>query len=442
MAKLLIVDDDPSLRAALAARFAAKGHEVETACGGAEGLEAARRGPDLMLLDLQMPEGDGFSVLRGLEERGQQTLVIVLTAHGTIEKAVEAMRRGAYDFLLKPFEVEALEASVERALERESLRRENRALRADSEARHTAFVGGASCVERVLTMARKAADSKATILLRGESGTGKEVLAREIHRWSDRASGPFIALNCSALNEGLLESELFGHEKGAFTGAHGQHRGKLELADGGTLFLDEIGDVSTAFQTRLLRVLEERSFERVGGSKTLQVDVRVLAATHRDLEALISEGTFREDLYYRLQVIPIVLPSLRERKSDLRDLVLHFLEEFSGEVGRPALSLGPGALAALEHHDWPGNVRELRNVIERAVVLAEGPELLPEDLPSDWSSPGTALDSGGFHAQVEAHRKSILAAALDACGGNQTRAAERLGLQRTYLARLVRKYGL
>lgn len=442
MAKLLIVDDDRSLREGLAARFESHGHTVETAASGKDGLEAARREPDVMLLDLQMPDGDGLSVLHGLRDRDQGTAVIVLTAYGTVEKAVEAMRAGAYDFLLKPFETAVLEKSVERALEREALRRENRALRADSEARHSGFIGGSDCVDGLLATARKAAGSNATILLRGESGTGKEVLAREIHRWSERAAGPFVAVNCSALSEGLLESELFGHEKGAFTGANHQHRGKIEMAHGGTLFLDEIGDVSEAFQTRLLRVLEERSFERVGGSKTLEVDVRVLAATHRNLEERIQEGSFREDLYYRLQVIPLVLPALRDRKADIRELALHFLAEFAGEAGRPPLSLGADALTALEGHDWPGNVRELRNVIERAVVLAEGPELLPGDLPGDGSAPPKAAAPGGFHAQVEAHRKSVLATALAATGGNQTRAAERLGLQRTYLARLARKYGL
>ncbi|MFQ5507317.1 MAG: sigma-54 interaction domain-containing protein, partial [Planctomycetota bacterium] len=290
--------------------------------------------------------------------------------------------------------------------------------------------------------ARKAANSQATILLLGESGTGKEVLARQIHAWSPVSDGALVAVNCAALSETLLESELFGHEKGAFTGALARKKGRIELAHGGSLFLDEIGDVSEAFQAKLLRVLEERSFERVGGAQTIEVDVRLIAATNRDLAARVAEGAFRQDLYYRLNVIAIPLPPLRERPDDIPALAGHFAEVMARESTRPGLSISPEAMAVLRGHAWPGNIRELRNAIERAIVLADGDELTPEDLPPDLVAVSSARPSSGFHEQVEAWRRKLLEEALLSCNGNRTRAAEKLGLQRTYLARLIRKYGL
>jgi DNA-binding NtrC family response regulator len=437
--RILLVDDDRSIREALAERFKARWHVLQ-AGSGAEALEAARSGPDVILLDLQLPHGDGFSVLRGLKAEGIETTVIVITAYGTIERAVEAMREGAYDFIQKPFEPALLEETIRRALERSSLRRENRVLR--ESAREPSFVVADPKMEALVTTARRAAASASTVLVLGESGTGKEVLARQIHAWSPRASGPFVGVNCAALAETLLESELFGHEKGAFTGAVARKPGKVELAHGGTLLLDEIGDVSPAFQAKLLRVLQERSFERVGGTRPIEVDVRVIAATNKDLKKKVSEGTFREDLFYRLAVISLVLPPLRERPRDVRALAEHFVQDVARESKRAPLKLAPEALALLEGHAWPGNIRELRNAIERAVVLCQGDELGPLDLPPDLLEKPVGAAPGGYHERVDEFRRRVIREALDECGGNQTRAAEKLGLQRTYLARLIRQFGL
>ncbi len=437
--RILLVDDDRSIREALAERFKASWNVLQ-AGSGAEALEAARSGPDVILLDLQLPHGDGFSVLRGLRAEGIETTVIVITAYGTIERAVEAMREGAYDFIQKPFEPALLEETIRRALERSSLRRENRVLR--ESAREPSFVVADAKMDALVATARRAAASASTVLVLGESGTGKEVLARQIHAWSPRASGPFVGVNCAALAETLLESELFGHEKGAFTGAVSRKPGKVELAHGGTLLLDEIGDVSPAFQAKLLRVLQERSFERVGGTRPIEVDVRVIAATNKDLKKKVAEGTFREDLFYRLAVISLVLPPLRERQRDVRALAEHFVAEVARESKRAPLKLAPEALALLEAHAWPGNIRELRNAIERAVVLCQADEVGPLDLPPDLMEKPSGQAPGGYHERVDEFRRRAIREALEECGGNQTRAAEKLGLQRTYLARLIRQFGL
>ncbi len=436
--RLLIVDDDRAIRESLAERFTAREYAVTTAGSGEEALERARAGVDLVLLDLMLPRGDGAWVLEKLREEGIAATVVVITAHGTIERAVEAMRAGAYDFLQKPFEPRLIEETLRRALERAHLLAENRALR--SAVAEDGLVVADPCMERVLAVARKAAPSEATVLLLGESGTGKEVVARAIHRWSERGGGPFMAVNCAALAETLLEAELFGHEKGAFTGASDRREGRLEAARGGTLFLDEIGDTSPAFQTKLLRVLETRTFERVGGQRPLRADVRFVAATNRDLAQAVERGSFRSDLYWRLNVIPIELPPLRERPLDIEALARHFVERLAREVKRPGLALSDEALACLRAQSWPGNVRELRNALERAVVLCEGERIEPEDLPPELAA---AEETGsGFHARVEGFRRAAIREALEECGGNQTQAARKLGLQRTYLARLIRKYGL
>jgi DNA-binding NtrC family response regulator len=433
---MLVVDDDRSIREALAERFKAR-WQVLQAGSGAEALEAARAGPDVILLDLQMPHGDGIAVLRGLRSEGIEATVIVITAYGTIEKAVEAMREGAWDFIQKPFEPALLEETIRRGLERSSLRRENLVLR--ESARGPRFVVADPRMEAVAETARRAAASASTVLLLGESGTGKEVLARQVHAWSPRASGPFVGVNCAALAETLLESELFGHEKGAFTGAHARKPGKVELAQGGTLLLDEIGDVSLAFQAKLLRVLEERSYERVGGTRSLEADVRVVAATNKDLKKKVQEGTFREDLFYRLNVIAITVPPLRERPQDVRALAEHFVREIAREAKRPVPGLAPEALELLAGHDWPGNIRELKNAIERAIVLCPGGQLGAADFPITLFEKPAGSD---FHARVEEFRKKIIREALEQSGGNQTKAAEKLGLQRTYLARLVKQLGI
>ncbi len=428
MPRILVVDDDAHIAQALSERFAARGFAVSRAASGREAFaKIAREHPDVALLDLQLPEGDGFWVLRRLKEEGIEATVVVITAFGTVDRAVQAIKEGAYDFIQKPFEPALVEETVRRALERSSLRRVARASAVD-----VPVIGLAPAVE----VARKAARSDATVLLLGESGTGKEVIARSIHRWGGRADGPFVAVNAAALAETLLESELFGHEKGAFTGAQARRAGKFELAHGGTIFLDEIGDISAALQAKLLRVLQDRSFERVGGTETISADVRVIAATNRDLKKRVAEGRFRDDLYYRLNVVSITLPPLRERRAEIRPLAEHFLREL-----RPGARFAPETLEVLERYDWPGNARELRNAVERAVVLHDGEEVSPGDLPSEalLTAP---LPAGSFHAQVEEYRRRLIRETLERCGGNQTRAAEALKLQRTYLARLIRQLGI
>ncbi len=422
---LLIVDDDPSIRAALAERFEARGYAVSCAGDGARALELARARPDVVLLDLQLPELSGIRVLRAMRAEGIDAAVVVITAYGTVRRAVDAMAAGACDFIEKPFRGAVVESAVARAAaERRPSRSAPDLIVADP------------AMRSVVDVARKAAQSASTVLVLGESGVGKEVLARHVHAWSPRAAGPFVALSCVALAETLLESELFGHEAGAFTGATARKPGKVELADGGTLFLDEIGDISPAFQAKLLRFLQERTFERVGATETRRVDVRVVAATNRDLRAAVAEGSFREDLYYRLDVISVTVPPLRERPDDVESLAHHF----AAVCGAPEPVFAPGAMAALRAHDWPGNVRELRNSIERAVALSDGSELGAAELISRRRP--LARGSRGFHAAVESYRRDILRTALARTGGNQTRAAEALGLSRTYLARLIRRYGL
>ena len=423
MPRILVVDDDAHIRQALVERFAARKFDVRSAGSGKEALEKiAREHPDAVLLDLQLPGGDGFWVLKELREAGIEATVVVITAFGTVDKAVQAMKEGACDFIEKPFEPALVEETVRRALERSSLRR---AVRAQAAA--PVVIGLAGAVET----AKKAAKSDATVLLLGESGTGKEVLARTLHR-----EGPFVAVNAAALADTLLESELFGHEKGAFTGAVARRAGKFELAHGGTIFLDEIGDIPPVMQAKLLRVLQERAFERVGGTETISVDVRVIAATNRDLRKRVAEGKFREDLFYRLNVLTITLPPLRERRADIRPLAEHFLREL-----KPGMTFGPGTLEALERYDWPGNARELRNAVERAVALGEGDEIGPGDLPPELLL-SDSLPADSFHGQVQEFRRRLIRETLARFGGNQTRAAEALKLQRTYLARLIRQLGI
>ncbi|MBI3270349.1 MAG: sigma-54-dependent Fis family transcriptional regulator [Planctomycetes bacterium] len=445
MGQLLIVDDDEHILQAVAERFTALGHEVSTATSGREALSKIRRDrPDLVLLDLQLPDGDGLSVLAELRQDGLEVTVVVLTAYGTVERAVQAMKSGAYDFIQKPFETALVEETVKRALERSALQRECSALRmARVECEP---VAEDPRTREAFAFAARAARSAATVLLLGESGTGKEVVARELHRLSPRARGPLVAVNCAALTETLLESELFGHEKGAFTGAAARRIGRIEAAHRGTLFLDEVGDIPPSFQVKLLRVLQERAFERVGGNAPITVDTRVVAATNRDLKALVGEGKFREDLFYRLNVLSLRLPPLRERRADIRPLVVRFLEDSCREAHRAVPRVSEEAFGLLEAHAWPGNVRELKNVVERTVCLLDGEEIAAHDLPEELrGAPGAAGASepaDGFHVKVHEYRRGLLREALERAGGNQTKAAEALGLQRTYLARLIRQFGL
>ncbi|MBI2962999.1 MAG: sigma-54-dependent Fis family transcriptional regulator [Deltaproteobacteria bacterium] len=447
MARILIVDDDPDIRTILADRLAARGHEIIEEADGLKAVEtSARELPDLMLLDLDLPGTDGLVVLDRLRQEISSPTVVVITAFATIEKAVEAMRRGAFDFLPKPFQPGLVELTVHKALERNELREENRALRAAIPGGKP-LIGASSALRELLDNARKAADSKSTVLLLGESGTGKEVLARSLHAWSPRASRPFIAVNCVALSEELLESELFGHEKGAFTGAHQQKLGKFELANHGTIFLDEVGDIRESLQVKLLRVLQEHEFERVGGTKPIRTDIRVIAATNRNLEDAVRSGRFREDLYYRLNVVRLRLPPLRDRRDDIPLLVEHFLRKYCAETGKTIPAISADAMDLLRQHDWPGNVRELENAIERAVVLGGGPQIRASDLAvlpgASRAAPDLpALDTpvGEFHEAVERFKRELIERALLATSGNQTRAAEMLGLQRTYLSRLIKHF--
>ena len=436
--KLLLVDDDESIVEALTERFESRGFRVSTAMSGKEALVEAKKDPAVILLDLQLPDGDGLSVLKALRAEGITATVIVITAYGTVKKAVEAMAEGAYDFIEKPFEPALVEQCIKRALERSHLTRENEWLRESQPTLR--LVASDTLMQPIVKIAKKAAASNSTVLLLGESGTGKEVFARQIAAWSPRAKEAFIAINCAALTETLLESELFGHEKGSFTGASQRKPGKLELAEGGTLFLDEIGDTSPAFQTKLLRVLESRQYERVGGTQTLDADVRIIAATNRDLQQLMAQKTFRQDLYFRLNVISLSLPPLRERPNDIEPLAEHFLRELCRDAKRPLLTLSAQARAALRSYPWPGNIRELRNAMERSVVLCEEPEVSTSDLPSElWATSATAR-TNDFHAQVEGFRRRLLEDTLNRFAGNQTKAAEHLGLQRTYVARLLKQY--
>jgi DNA-binding NtrC family response regulator len=416
-------------------------YRVLTATNGSEALGILeRQNPQLVLLDLEMPDMNGLQVLKEIRHREDDVPVVMITAYGTIERAVQAMRHGAYDFITKPFEPDHLALVVAKALERETLKREVSVLAEQVDERHRMIVGQSAPTLKAVELSRKAAASRSTVLLLGESGTGKEIFARAIHNWSERRDRPFIAINCVGLSKELLESELFGHEKGAFTGALSMKKGKMELAHGGTVFLDEVGDISTELQTKLLRFLEEREFERVGGTSTIRVDVRIIAATNRDLDEAVRKGLFREDLYYRLNVILITLPPLRDRKGDIPGLAQYFLRRFSTETKNHFTGITPEALEKLVAHEWRGNVRELANVIERAVVLGDGPELTLADLPATIVSPVSTVARRGFsfHSAVNDYRRELIARILAETDGNRAQAAQILGLQRTYLSRLIK----
>lgn len=384
---VLIVDDEPNIRRVMEAVFTKAGYQVFTAESGKKALDILSTEVDLdvMLCDLVMPDMSGVDVLKAAKEINPRLSIVMITAHGTIKTAVDAMKFGAFDYITKPFEIDEIKLVVKNAVERSKLLGENIQLKQElaSRYRFDEIVGSSGKMQEVYKIIERVADSSATILVRGESGTGKELVARAIHFNSSRKSNPFIAVSCAALPETLLESELFGHEKGAFTGAVGQKAGRFELAHKGTLFLDEIPELSPAMQVKLLRVLQGREFERVGGTKTVRVDVRLIAATNRDLEQAVADGTFRTDLYYRLQVIQIFIPPLRERKEDIPALVEHFIGKFNKQNGKNIRFLNPEALDLFMKYNWPGNVRELENAIERGVVLTNPdadlitPDLLP-----------------------------------------------------------------
>jgi DNA-binding NtrC family response regulator len=438
---ILVVDDDGDIREVLGDRLQSLGYRVfaaDTAKAGLELLE--RQNPQLALLDIEMPDMNGIDLLREIRRREHDVTVVMITAYGTVERAVEAMKEGAYDFIGKPFDPDHVALIVAKALERETLRRGIEILSEQIDDRHRMIVGQSVQINRAVETAKKAAASRSTVLLLGESGTGKEIFARAIHNWSDRKDKPFVAINCVGLSKELLESELFGHEKGSFTGALQLKKGKMELAHGGTVFLDEVGDVSTELQTKLLRFLQEREFERVGGTKPISVDVRIIAATNRDLNNAVQEGKFREDLYYRLNVVPLILPPLRARKEDIPGLADYFLKRSALETKKNFTAIDEEAIKKLIAYQWPGNVRELANVIESAVVLGQGPELTPHDLPAKVVSTVPKVVPNGFsyHGAIDDYRRELIARTLAHTEGNRAAAAKILGLQRTYLSRLIK----
>ena len=449
--RVLVVDDEDLVRWSLAERLRSDGHEVVEAGTAAEALEKAQLGVDLVLLDYKLPDEDGLSVLRKIREIDPDTLVIMLTAHKGVETVVVAMKAGAFDYATKPFDLEDVAVRVSHALETTRLRRELRALKNSLAAPFGlgSIIGESEAMQRLKTLVRRVASSpSSTVLLTGETGTGKDLIAKVIHYVSDRAGRPFVNITASAMPEHLLESEMFGHERGAFTDARQQKRGLLEQADEGTLFLDEIGEMVPILQAKLLRFLEEKAFRRVGGNVDIKVDVRVIAATNRDLEGQVKSGKFREDLYYRLNVLRVEVPPLRDRMEDLPLLAQHFVGAFAREFKRSVRSLSPAAEAALRAYNWPGNVRELRNLIERAVLLSEGPALQPSDFDSlhtsrRGSSPASsafALPSDGVN--LDDVEKMLVTQALERTHGNQTRAAALLGLHRDQIRYRMEKFGL
>ena len=439
-----VVDDEPRMVEIIAMVLRRAGHEVRTFGDPSALLESLEREPiDLLLTDLRMPGMDGVEVMRRARRALPGLPVILLTAHATVETAIAAMKEGAFDYVRKPFDNDELKALVLRALEHSLLARENRYLRAAAEAAMPAIVAESAAMKQALAIVRRVAPSRATVLITGESGTGKEVVARAIHACSDRADRPFVALNVKALSESVLESELFGHEKGAFTGAERQKPGVFERASGGTLFLDEIGEISADFQAKLLRVLQEREVLPVGATSTKPVDARVVTATNRDLARDVEEGRFREDLYFRLAVIPLRLAPLRARREDILPLARAFLAKMERETGRRLDGWTPEVESYLLTHAWPGNVRELANVIERGAVLASGPRIELADLsmmdeaPSDASTRAVSLAELLDRATAEHVRR-----VLDEVSGKRMEAAKKLGIDRTTLYRLMRKYDL
>lgn len=445
MRRVLIADDEANMRWVLERALSKAGYDVETAEDGQLVLDRALvERPDLVLLDLKMPKMDGLTLLRKLKEHYPDLMIVMMTAHGSTATAVEAMKAGAHDYLMKPFDIEELLITVSKVFEVESLREQVDYLKGEVQSDGWQLVGNSDAMQAVKHLVERVANTPATVLIQGESGTGKELVAHAIHTLSPRVNGPFIRVNCAALTETLLESELFGHEKGAFTGAHARKTGRFELADGGTLFLDEIGELSFNVQAKLLRVLQERTFERVGGEKTIKVDVRIITATNRDLLKEAQEGRFREDLYYRLNVFPISIPPLRERREDVPDLAGHFLKKL--RTYGQSKTFGPGVLTQLKAYDWPGNVRELENVVERMAIISQGAVIGVDGLlvyNRSKKEKGTGLfvlpREGVSLEEIE---KSFLQQAMEQTGGNQSQAAKRLGLSRHAFLYRLEKFGI
>jgi len=462
-AKILIVDDERDIRLGLENRITWMGHDSITAENGKDALRLIEQEePDLVLLDLELPLLSGLEVLHHLREKltkesppeegtpiGYTTpLIVILTAFGTIERAVQAMQLGAFDFLTKPYTADHLTVVINKALSTLTLHRQVEVLQKEVGSHYDQIVGTNPKMAAQLAVAKQTAPSNVTVLLLGETGSGKEVVARAVHQWSPRRSKPFIAVNCAALPENLLENELFGHERGAFTGAVKREPGKIEVAEGGTVFLDEIGDMPLPLQGHMLRVLQDQTFYRIGGTQAVRANVRFIAATNRDLRQAVRQGTFREDLFYRLAVITITLPPLRERIDDLPALAKHFLSR-PGKLGtQKHCSLSDGALQMLQQYQWPGNIRELENVLTRALILCPDKTIEPEHLSLSATAEATQhvsqvnIPSGHYHEMVEAYKKKVIEDALRRNGWNQTKAAEELGLQRTYLTKLLRQMNI
>lgn len=442
---ILVADDDPYIQEVLGDRLESLGYRVLRVADGKQALEMIeRQDPHMVFLDIEMPGMKGLDVLREVRKREKDFPVVMITAYGSIDMAVEAMKEGAYDFIPKPFKASHIAHVVEKAMERQKLRRQKEVLSEEVDKRYHLVAGKSVKVNEAIAAARKAAASKSTVLLLGESGVGKELFARAIHSWSDRKDQPFVAINCVGLSKELLESELFGYERGAFTGAQQRKRGKIELAHGGSVFLDEVGDISEELQTKLLRFLQEREFERVGGTELIRVDVRIIGATNRDLEVAIKEKRFREDLYYRINVVPIVLPPLRERKEDIPGLVQHFIQRFSAESKKTFNDVSEQALTKIMAYDWPGNIRELANAIERAVVLGQPPMIQLDDLPTGVfaSEPNDLPANLSYHHTVDEYRREVILKALAETRGNRTAAAKLLGLERSYLQKLLKSFDI
>lgn len=448
MYRILVVDDEKNYLVVLEALLKGEGYDVITADSGAAALRLTEDDePDMVVTDMKMPRMSGTELIGKLKERYPELPVIVMTAFGTVENAVEAMKLGATDYIAKPFENQELLLTIDKSLKMRRLMTQNRLLR-EKLAGFGEIIGQSAVMRQIYSMVDKVADAKATVLITGESGTGKELIARALHARSSRAEEPFVAVNCMAITETLLESELFGHEKGSFTGATASRKGRFEMAHRGTLFLDEIGEIPLSTQVKLLRVLQERTFERVGGTQSINVDVRIVAATNRDLSERVKQGKFRDDLFYRLNVVRLEMPSLRDRAEDLPLLVAHFIKKYAAEVGRPAPTVSALAMQAIYDHSWPGNVRELENALERAVILC-GEEIQVGDLPMEVSQQigaagaVTELPTGmTINQAVEDLEKRMIQRALAEANGVAAHAAQALGVTKSNLAYKIKKYGL
>lgn len=448
---ILVADDEPSVQSLLKDILLKEGYNVILSSNGLEAINSFRNfSPDLILLDVRMPVMDGLEAFKIIRQENQEVLIIMITAYGTIETAVQAMKMGAFDYLVKPFNLEELKVVIKKALEMHNMSTELKSLRQEFADKYNLqnIVFKSKAMQEVLNLADIVSKSDATVLLRGESGTGKDLLARYIHSRSLRARGPFIKIHCGALPETLVESELFGYEKGAFTGATTRKPGKFELARGGTLFLDEIGEISPSIQVKLLHALQYKEFERLGGTETLKTDARLIATTNKNLEEAMSKKEFREDLFYRLNVIPIYLPPLRERKEDLPHLVDYFVGHFCKKLKRPPLTVSQETITLLTAYDWPGNIRELENTIERAVILSTGPQITPHVLPrsinkykdsqAQFLITPTERPLRDVMADIE---KQIIKKVLQETGGNRSKAAEKLGISRRALHYKLVEYG-